>query len=178
MMLIDRNFCKEYCLDIISREAGDKKYDSKDGEGLYGTTLDWSVRDMDIIERLDIVVEKYISTNSLFDVSLRYRHHSSIIQGSYGSIKLHIDLEWERQVDYLTHFTVLTSLNGDEIEGGQLLFPRQNKTYQFKTGDTLVFPIGLFYPHEVLAVTNDKQRLMFKSLYVLDLEKFDNDDVL
>jgi hypothetical protein len=180
LMLIKGMFTKEFCKEVISREpTSEKIYDAKEGEeDLYGTTLDWSITDNDIIEKLDKLVLSYMKENNLNIVPLAYKHHSSIIQGSYGAIKMHIDLEWERQVDFLTHFTILTSLNGDEVEGGQLIFPRQGETYQFETGDTLVFPIGMFYPHEVLPVTNNVQRLMFKSLYVIDLEKFDQNDSL
>jgi hypothetical protein len=179
LMLIKGMFTKEFCKEVREREPiSDKIYDSKEGEGLYGTTLDWSVQDDDIIRELDKLVIKYLDDNNLNIVPINYEHHSSIIQGSYGSIKMHIDLEWERQVDFLTHFTILTSLNGDDVEGGQLIFPRQGKSFQFETGDTLIFPIGMFFPHEVTQVTNNVQRLMFKSLYVLDLKRFDNDDSL
>lgn len=179
IMLIKNSLPKDFCKEILNRKPTSEKIcDAKEGESTFGTTVDWSIYDEDVVEIINKRVGEYIADRKLYDVPMEYYHHSSIIQESLGDLRLHVDLEWERQVDYITHFTPLTSLNGDDVEGGELYFPRQNKSFKFETGDTIIFPIGIFYPHGVTGVTNGQKRYMFKSLYTMNLLKFDEDDGL
>lgn len=65
-------------------------------------------------------------------------------------LSLHVD---DLGRDDFNHMATLIYLN-DDYEGGELEFPTHQLSYKPKTGDLIMFPGNMHYPHEVKTITS------------------------
>jgi hypothetical protein len=116
----------------------------------------------DQADKLQAVFEGYLKHNNIPNL---YTYSSNSVQYTRGDIHLHTDLEQYHDQTHLRHFSVLVSLNGDDIEGGNLILPRQGIIITPKTGMLIIFPIGVFFPHQVEPCFTDVRRYMLRPFW-------------
>ena len=72
-------------------------------------------------------------------------------------------------------FVCLVYLNGEDIEGGQLVFPAQGKIIEPEGGKCVLFPCSFMFPHKVATVSSGERLFVrfnfkFKSDNLIDRE--------
>lgn len=82
---------------------------------------------------------------------------------------------------YYRPFVCLIYLNGDDLTGGQLLFPAQQRVIEPELGKVLLFPCSYMYPHRVATLSNGVRAFIrvnyrFKSDSMIDMD-LDNWDI-
>lgn len=117
-----------------------------------------------ITNKIDVLFQNYLKEHGIPNL---YTRIFTRVQRTLGNIELHTDLELIST--YLRHFTVLVSLNGDDISGGELVFPKK-AVIQPRTGMLIIFPIGVMYPHQVLPCLSDVRRYMLEPVYKFDYD--------
>lgn len=131
-------------------------------------TGDYSVKvNSGIKMRIHNAFRNYLKERSVPDL---YKLQNIKVQKTNGNIPRHHDLEMDKNGKYLRHFTVLVSLNGGEISGGELFFPRHGRLIKPSTGGLIIFPVGVLYPHQVLPCTTKVCRHMLEFTFSLDYD--------
>lgn len=116
-------------------------------------------------DRFTGIFREYLKHYNILDI---YQYTGSKMQYTNGNIHVHCDLEQYHDQPLLRHFSVLIYLNGDDIDGGELILPRQKVVIKPKTGQFVIFPIGVFYPHLVNICYTDVKRWALRPFWLLD----------
>lgn len=148
----------EECSEVLILSGSNKDQQTGDYDVITSETIENKIKDS---------FHKYLKDVKVPNL---YMYKGSRIQCTNGNIPLHSDLELYRGQHYLRHFTVLVSLNGDEIEGGQLVFPTRSIVIKPETGMLIIFPIGVMFPHQVLPCYTETKRYMLEQWHYFDYD--------
>jgi hypothetical protein len=93
-----------------------------------------------------------------YDIKVKNKSFGSIVRWDAGSkMAMHSDDTYTLRKDGTGvtenhHMSGLIYLN-DDYEGGEIEFPQQKISIKPKTGDLIIFPGNINYPHEVKVIT-------------------------
>lgn len=137
-----------------------------------------------IENELKVCIDNYFSSFSkdLNYEDLEYLGHGLIRQESGVYDVQHFDTPVVVNNDdiYLRPFVCLIYLNGEELQGGQLVFPAQKKVITPTTGKVILFPCSYLFPHFVTTLAAGERffirinyKFKSKNLIDADLDKWD-----
>lgn len=163
IFLID-NFVSDELCDIITKEI-DNKAKIDESEFIYDTNVKCKHLPVDQVLHLPfhslivkqfgkfgILMNKKYAINSINTEPLGYRK-------IYGNTRIHVDGVPSKVTSLTAQRTlsIIVCLN-DDYEGGELVFPIQNRELKLKKGQAVAFPPYWTHPH----YTNDLKNNTFR----------------
>lgn len=162
---------KDTCRKIIQIYKDDlHRYAKETDYNLQKTVLEASSHNSsklsEIIDKeISKVVNKAVDNSiphNLTDSSFYTMENAGLMHHKEGTtIPYHYDAPY--QGENVSDLACLLYLN-DEFEGGELIFPLQNKIIKPGTGDILVFPTNCFFPH-LTTINSGAERYVLRMNY-------------
>ena len=178
---------KDYCLEVINKRLNDDLEPYKDL--VYwthkNTNSDWAPLTSQLESYLKPHISKYLLQ---FKANLSYADIECLgfavmrqPEGTYDSQHFDTPIVINDESSHYRPFVCLLYLNGESVEGGQLIFPAQNRIIIPETGKMLIFPCSYMYPHKVATISSGERIFIrvnykFKSEILIDSD-LDNWDV-
>lgn len=179
-------FDADFCTKVIARHQGEN--DS------YKDVVYWNGKDInpewadllpELSAKLNQCIDQYFSN---FKSDLSHREVElmgfGVMRQPPGAYDVHhfdTPVAIQKEKLYYRPFVCLIYLNGEELRGGQLLFPAQKKVIEPQTGKVLIFPCSYMFPHRVATLTDGVRAFIrvnyrFKSDSLIDID-LDNWDI-
>lgn len=100
--------------------------------------------------------------------------------GTYDIQHFDTPIVMNEDTSHYRPFVCLVYLNGEELEGGQLIFPSQKRIISPEKGKALLFPCSYMYPHRVATIGKGERvflrinyKFTSKELFDFDLDNWD-----
>lgn len=176
----------DFCKEVIKRRINHSSDPFADI--VYWTDKDkhseWSNLSLHLDNFLSSHIDKYLDqfNSSLSHKDIEYIGFALVRQpaGAYDVQHFDTPLVVNTNSFHYRPFVCLIYLNGEEIEGGQLIFPAQSRVIGAEAGKVLIFPCSYMYPHRVATIATGERffiRLNYKfksdKLVDFDLDNWD-----
>jgi hypothetical protein len=154
---ISEDDCKKFInfTKNIDGSVAPTQFDDKMNPISWNTSF--KIKNINEFDKYKIIVKSIVEKE--YEIKIKNKSFGSIVRWDVGSkMAMHSDDIYTLRNDGTGitekhHMSGLIYLN-DSYDGGEIYFSKQNLLIKPKTGDLLIFPGNINYPHEVKVITS------------------------